>query len=421
MIAKRIQDITLSDIESLRDNAVAEGSTLDYKLILPDTGIENKKEFLRDVTSFVNTQGGDLIFGVVEEQGVITEIVGCDISNLDTEIQRLENLLRDGIEPNISGHYFRPIEIEPGHYVIILRVLDSWLKPHWVKFKLSPAFYARNNIGKYPIELPELRSMFLLSETQREKLQQFRAERLNAIVARNTSIPLPGGPRFVLHTLPLSMIHNPYQLDPHEAAKNLDLLRPPYTHVIHRSFNLEGFVGYRRQLSYNDPEQGKTLSGAIYLGYVQAFRSAALETVTLELFDHQAQMIFSEFEQVTIDSLRNHLELLQKVNISPPYVVMLSFVGVRGYGVFSKQPAARPTHSPAEKQPEWFSGSLTVRINRSVLAVPEVFIEKSADTNVLAEALRPAFDVVWQACGYSGSMSYDATGLWHSPSPIEES
>ena len=64
MINKRIEDIRERDLQELIDNNVLEGKTIEYKRELPGTSDTNKKEFLADVTSFANTSGGDLIYGV---------------------------------------------------------------------------------------------------------------------------------------------------------------------------------------------------------------------------------------------------------------------------------------------------------------------------------------------------------------------
>ena len=64
MIPKPLSDIQESDILSLRDNQVPEGKAIEYKRDLPGTGNEDRKEFLKDVSSFANTSGGDLLYGV---------------------------------------------------------------------------------------------------------------------------------------------------------------------------------------------------------------------------------------------------------------------------------------------------------------------------------------------------------------------
>ncbi len=54
------------------ENAVAESRSLDYKAALPSGGDEGKREFLCDVSSFANTVGGCLIYGVTEIIAMVT-------------------------------------------------------------------------------------------------------------------------------------------------------------------------------------------------------------------------------------------------------------------------------------------------------------------------------------------------------------
>jgi len=99
MIPKPSNEITEADIQEIKANGVPEGNDIEYKRELPGTSDEQKREFLADVSSFANTGGGDIIYGVAENQGVITEIAGLSSCDFDVEILRLENLMRDGVAP----------------------------------------------------------------------------------------------------------------------------------------------------------------------------------------------------------------------------------------------------------------------------------------------------------------------------------
>ncbi len=61
MIPRSFDDIDISDIQRLIDNQVAERRTLEFKRDLPGDTKDERKEFLADVTSFANAQGGDII------------------------------------------------------------------------------------------------------------------------------------------------------------------------------------------------------------------------------------------------------------------------------------------------------------------------------------------------------------------------
>jgi predicted HTH transcriptional regulator len=94
-----LETITREYVARLIEQEVYERKTLDYKRDLPGGTDQEKKEFLADVSSFANTEGGELIFGVIEAAGAPREVAGVAAGNLDAEKLRLQNLLRDGLQP----------------------------------------------------------------------------------------------------------------------------------------------------------------------------------------------------------------------------------------------------------------------------------------------------------------------------------
>ena len=125
-----------------------EGKIREYKEILPDNTDANKKEFLADVSSFSNTSGGHLIFGIKETDGLPTDLLGLSIANIDAEILRLENIIRDGIEPRILSISVQDIPLENMKIILIIYIPRSWALPHRVIFGGHSKFYARNSAGK---------------------------------------------------------------------------------------------------------------------------------------------------------------------------------------------------------------------------------------------------------------------------------
>ncbi len=71
MIPKPLNEIAEADIQQLKASGVEEGKTIEYKRDLPGTKDEDKRELLADVSSFANTEGGDIIYGGAEDLGVI--------------------------------------------------------------------------------------------------------------------------------------------------------------------------------------------------------------------------------------------------------------------------------------------------------------------------------------------------------------
>jgi hypothetical protein len=61
MMPEPIIEISESYIFHLQNSGVQEGKTLEYKRELPGGSDQDKREFLADVSSFANTEGGDII------------------------------------------------------------------------------------------------------------------------------------------------------------------------------------------------------------------------------------------------------------------------------------------------------------------------------------------------------------------------
>ncbi|GHO78148.1 hypothetical protein KSD_59190 [Ktedonobacter sp. SOSP1-85] len=74
---------------------------------------------------------------------------------------------------------------------------------------------------------------------------------------------------------------------------------------------------------------------------------------------------------------------------------MVSFLGVKGYRIY--HPKFGERRQPASNE-----------FDRVNLLLPEVMIENFDDD--LAKAMRPIFDAVWNAAGYSCSPNYDISG-----------
>jgi len=388
-LEKSFDEINEADIKQLIENQISEQKSIEYKITLPENEYDSKKEFLADVSSFANTVGGHLFYGIKEENGIPVDIVGIPNNDLDSEILRLENLLRDNIQPRIQGISIKSILVEAGNPVIIIRIPQSWSKPHVVNFQKHWRFYARNSAGKYPLDVMELKSAFLATSALGEKIRNFHFDRLSKIGSKETPTPLEEKPKIIFHLIPYSSFEFNLPISSLPVDKDIWSLPLIYSGVAGHRYNLDGLLVY--------DERGNNLSGA----YTQIFRNGIVESVSTRLFgsgsDRDAYIPSETFELELIKALTSCTALYQKLSLNPPFVLLVSLTGVKGYKLAISQRLDR-----------WHQH--THRIDRDLLFLPEVLIEDlAADSSTI---LRPVFDAVWNSAGWDKSYGYDDAGEW---------
>jgi hypothetical protein len=352
------------------------------KEVLPGNSDRDKKEFLADISAFANASGGDVLFGVHEEDGIASGICGVEIPNLDAEKLRLESILRDGIEPRIPGIAIQEVPLSTSRIVLIIRVPRSWAMPHRIIFKASPQFYSRNSAGKYPLDTTEIRSAFVLSETTIERIKHFRIERLSKIVAGEIPVPIDTESKIVLHIIPIRAFDPMTMVDLALVGK----------------YSIQSIVGEGERCRYNfDGIVSSSSYGETY-SYVQMFRDGTIEAVDTFLLRKNradAPYIYGEDEQILVKAVSRYLTLQEQLTVEPPLFIMLSYLGVLGYKMYNDPRAIRRETHP---------------IDRDTLLIPEVVVEKF-DSNI-PEVTRSIFDTIWNAVGRPRSLNYDEKGKW---------
>lgn len=396
MIAKRFDEITKEDIESLVANGVREGRTIEYKQQLPTGRDDDKKEFLADISSFANASGGDLIYGVEESRdgagkptGLPEAAIGLAGINADQEVRRLENMIRDAIEPRIPGIQIRPIDGFSTGPVIIIRIPHSWASPHMVTFKVSPRFFSRTSAGKAPLDVPEIRAAFVQSEELPERIRRFREQRLGLILAGEAPLQIIPGPRAVFHVVPVSAFHAAQQIDVVAFSNGQRHLPPLGASGWNGRLNLDGYVSYAG---------GREDDNRCH-SYSQIFRNGSIEAVDVVNYSgiHEQKNFIPSvaYEKDIITCFYSCLKVYRELAIEPPFTVMLSFVGVKGHFLYVD--AFR------------FGHNSTV-LDRDTLLIPEIVLEDYPSAP--EKALRPIFDLVWQSFGFARSFNYDEQGEW---------
>src|ERR1035437_3577105 len=113
---KNISEYTALDIQSLIENKVPESKHLDYKRELKFDE-KSKAEFIYDISSFYNTEGGCIIIGLEEEKDEQNKNTGLPkipdteviISNYDELLLRIQETIRQSTNPSITNLFFSPL------------------------------------------------------------------------------------------------------------------------------------------------------------------------------------------------------------------------------------------------------------------------------------------------------------------------
>jgi predicted HTH transcriptional regulator len=116
-----LDNISEDDLVALIRNGVSEGRTIEYKRELPGNADGDKKEFLADVSSFANTSGGHLVFGMEEDKGLPISISGFLSSDPDLELRRLDSMIADGLDPKIR-YALKIIQCSAGGKVLVIQI-----------------------------------------------------------------------------------------------------------------------------------------------------------------------------------------------------------------------------------------------------------------------------------------------------------
>jgi len=367
-----------TDLLNLIADGELEGKAIDYKRDRVGKTDTDKKEFLYDISSFANTQGGHLIFGMDEEGGAPTKLVGISDINPDEEILRLEGMARDGIRPPIVGLQTAAVTLANGNTAIVMRIHKSWNPPHQVTYQKAFRFYGRSSNGKYQIDVDELRSIFLLSASVAERLKLFRIERVAKIVSGDTPVPLEAGGKMVVHMLPLAAFTGRYLAD-------LNLLWRDHSSLVRvlrgggsPLFNVDGLL----LASHLRPASR----------YAQVFRDGCIEVVGdwSGEANKGAFLPCPAFESAIIEHIYRGKQLFEYIGAPAPLVIMVTMVGMKGWRIATRWDASAAV------------------FDRDPVLIPELLLEVSG--NVVQDEAKPLLDAVWNAAGSPGSPNYDAKG-----------
>lgn len=384
MFPTNLDKVSAADLERACAERWPETGTLDFKRALPGRSDKDRHELLKDVCGLANAEGGDLVYGIAEADGVADVVSAIDSESADEAQRRLGQVLDSGLEPRVQGIRFHSVPVAGG-FVLIVRVPASFDGPHRFLFNGQSKFVMRNGTHTTELSYPQLRAAFDRTATLTERARQFREARLGAIIEAKTWRRLIAGPQCVFHVIPLEAIAGRRSLDVQE------LHRRRYWEFAFsaeggtdRSMNLDGVI------VYTPPVRDLGI-----FGYTQVFRNGIVEAVRFagSMIDERTKIPSTSVTLFYFNSIRKTLGELKACGYVGPAIVGVAMLRLQGC-MFA---LADPFRAPARPESD-----------RPDLVLQELWIDSLEAADEVDTALRRMMDVLWQGFGLENC--YDLPG-----------
>lgn len=378
-----LQAITEADLQRLVAEHEQEGPHLEFKRETPRPDNGARHEFAADASAMGNSGGGDLVYGIDEDAQGSAGAVAPFVGNADVEARRMLDVLANSVEPRLPGLQIQPVSVAGGT-VFVVRVPQSWAGPHRVR--TNQHFFVREGARKRQLDIPEIRAMFVRTESQGQRVRDFRTDRLGALMSGRAPERLVPGALQVLHLIPTQAALGLMNVDP-----------VPYMN--RQVLPVLGAGGGNPRINIDGALVVRNIGAGGTHGYSQFFRNGYFETVHVEAWggpEQRTALGSIHYEQNIIQLVDRFRAELLRLDYSTEVTAMWSLLG------------ADRTELGIDR---WrFNLDDTMgRFDRPTLVVPDVLL-RSEDSP--ERALRPLFDQIWQAAGLLRSYNYDDQGNW---------
>jgi len=385
LLDKNFDDIDGTTCQTLIDAGASESVHLEFKRESYGNADVDKKELLKDVTAFANTLGGHLIIGIDEKDGSASSLVPMNGIDVDKELQRLENIIRSGIETRIIGLRMKRISVDSGD-IIVIHIPRSFNPPHRVIFKNSNRYYARNSTGVHELSLDELRMLFSEQRSIEERAKTFVGERFLRIQASEGAMPLPTSDGiWAMHLVPLPDFSAKNRIEISTLKTQFHTFHPIEASGYNQRANLDGYCTYK--------------GGEVCYGYTQIFRDKSIEATTASLSNERNGNIYFS-DAILPKSLINYLSLYMKglraLDASPPILLQISAIGI--------------SHMANEYRS--FALDNPSRYNREGIHLPPTMITEYDENENYEPVIAEQMNFLWNAFGLERCNCFDEDGNW---------
>lgn len=330
---KQITEYTAEDVQSLIENKVPESKILDYKREL-QFDEKAKVEFIYDVSSFYNTEGGFIVVGLDEEKDEEKKCLGIPklpdipvtISNYDNMLLRIQDSIRQSTNPSITNLQFSPLLSLNGSYVFLIGIPRTKGLPAMVTYGNQNRFFKRKANGKYFLDTYELYETFNGINLLEKRIGSFVQDR-QIKVSEDIFWPDLGKlSSIIIHVIPIDSFDTQIENFSSYEVQNFlkSALSPPGHEGYSTRYCLEGFHLFQnRRLGYDEE----------IVPYNLLFRNGSTETFTNQPFYKQPNKSLVVSGEMIIETIKEQLEknylICSKFSIEPVFYLSIKLNNVQ--------------------------------------------------------------------------------------------
>jgi hypothetical protein len=366
-----------------------EGIRAEYKREV-GTDDRAKGEWALDVSSFANTAGGILLVGAEESVGRLSALPGL-AGDIDLEVQRLDSILRDRVDPGMPGVSIRPVDVGGGT-VLAVSIPRSWRAPHLVRSGSRWQVARRTSAGKYVLQdAGEIRAAFAESADVGPRMRRWHDDRVAEVLAGESPVELAQGAFMVVTVQPLgagvSGVSPFIDIAALRAGDAYRHVRPLYGAGDGPRVNVDGLLA-----SASPGADGKLG------GYVQLYRDASLAYVDKKMLSDDRGLPGTAMVEKLVEGIARSAAAVEWAGGTLPVGVCVSLHGVAGQ-LFHTDRSMRSFEEHS--------------FDRDRVFLPEVVIDRALPSaGEAAAAMRPALDGLWNAVGVESCEYFDDSGAW---------
>ena len=241
MLIKSLQDVILEDFDELCTSRAPENRFLEFKRDLPGLKDKDRFEFVKDVSAFANADGGDLIYGIEEQDGSASAIAAIKDVSPDSIELRLRQILDAALEPRLDQLQIRCVPVSDG-LVVIVRVPSNAKGPFRVIQNSNSRFVIRDVNYVRDMTFAEIRSAFSADREYRSFVEKQQKVAVQTISEGATWRPLLEGPALAFQIIPFACTSGRTDFDVMRAFDGQHYMNMSSWGGASQSINLNGVI-----------------------------------------------------------------------------------------------------------------------------------------------------------------------------------